>query len=950
MSDVLISIGLDPSEAKAGRDQIVRWNDDIAASYDKVLAASKAAGGQNAGAGLGDMLPSLTSANVAAEKLAATFERLSETARRPSAPLTPAISPDTLLGLEKSGASARQAASAFREQMEEAERLDAALKIHAANRMRDMERISAAQAAQNARQMSPELLLGTQTSGASARDSASVFRAAFDEQEKLEAAHKRATAAIMTGEQQRAQAAQKAAADQARAIKSLEASILPLQAAQERLTQQTIAWDRAMLTGAISMEKWKAGAAALTAQKAMLTQETTRAAGGFGNLRFAVMNASQQMQDMIIVGRSADMGLGQMGIQVAQLISGFGTFGVVAGIAVTAGGFLAQSLLQTGDASEEAKDKAKLYSDSLKDLVKIEEDYNAALRARAGLPALPKETENIEREMRNAQGRRRALSGPGMRQDDWLSNLQQSYSDWRAGGKSRRVGQTFAEEERARINMGVANDTLEAADRVKLGTTIDDISKKRAQELEIVRLSTSGQERQAAVLKAENEMRERLKGRIEISDADIKAQVAAAGAAAGAMFDMEAAHKASEKAANDNQRALEKLNREAEQAKQQYDKSVVSLKDYNQNLDNQRAMLSMSEREATVSRTGVEAEAIARRANGGAITEETAALIEQAKTKAGQNFDTKETQGKRLSQDQVRSMAANFSPEISYQIQVQNVEKYRDALVELGVTEEQIAQAIQEANLRKLESSQTWSDGATAALQRYSINASNYGSMAGRVVSNGMQSMENAIVGFSSKTMTAAQAFKSMASSIIQDLIRMQVQANITGPLSKALSAGIGGWFSSDNAYMSGSNSMGSIDTSSISTASTGTSFSAPMAFASGTDSAPSGWAIVGEQGPELMQLGGGERIYPADETQSMLSPKAANSNATTGGNVVQIANYVEAGASMSDVEAAVASGIQQAAPHLVAAAVQQSVPASVSAVQAAANRGGSFAQSVGRR
>lgn len=299
---------------------------------------------------------------------------------------------------------------------------------------------------------------------------------------------------------------------------------------------------------------------------------------------------------------------------------------------------------------------------------------------------------------------------------------------------------------------------------------------------------------------------------------------------------------------------------------------------------------------------------------------------------------------------ELASKASGLSATLQSKQELQALDLVIAKMRELGATADEIAQVYQNAEIRKLEATQDWADGARASLMRYSQDASNYGAMAGNVVSSGMRSMENALVSFSSKTMTAAQAFKSMAASIIQDLIRMQVQAQITGPLSKALSAGIGGWFSSDNSYMSGSNSMGSIDTSSVSVADAGSSFSAPMAFASGTDYAPGGLSLVGEQGPELMQLPGGSRIYPADETSAILSPKASNANERTGGNVVQITNYVEAGASMADVEAAVASGIQQAAPHLISAAVQQSVPASLSAVQSAANRGGSFAQSVGRR
>lgn len=56
-----------------------------------------------------------------------------------------------------------------------------------------------------------------------------------------------------------------------------------------------------------------------------------------------------------------------------------------------------------------------------------------------------------------------------------------------------------------------------------------------------------------------------------------------------------------------------------------------------------------------------------------------------------------------------------------------------------------------------------------------------------------------------------------------------------------------------------------------------------PMAYASGTDYAAAGLALVGEEGPELIYLRGGERILTADETRNALRglyelPSAATS------------------------------------------------------------------------
>jgi hypothetical protein len=45
--------------------------------------------------------------------------------------------------------------------------------------------------------------------------------------------------------------------------------------------------------------------------------------------------------------------------------------------------------------------------------------------------------------------------------------------------------------------------------------------------------------------------------------------------------------------------------------------------------------------------------------------------------------------------------------------------------------------------------------------------------------------------------------------------------------------------------------------------------------FATGTSSAPAGMALVGEQGPELVAFGGGERVIPAGQTRQMLGAPA---------------------------------------------------------------------------
>lgn len=57
-------------------------------------------------------------------------------------------------------------------------------------------------------------------------------------------------------------------------------------------------------------------------------------------------------------------------------------------------------------------------------------------------------------------------------------------------------------------------------------------------------------------------------------------------------------------------------------------------------------------------------------------------------------------------------------------------------------------------------------------------------------------------------------------------------------------------------------------------------------AYAKGTLSAANGWALVGEEGPELVAFGGGERVYNAQKTRSMLASDGDDGTGTYIGNL----------------------------------------------------------------
>lgn len=126
-----------------------------------------------------------------------------------------------------------------------------------------------------------------------------------------------------------------------------------------------------------------------------------------------------------------------------------------------------------------------------------------------------------------------------------------------------------------------------------------------------------------------------------------------------------------------------------------------------------------------------------------------------------------------------------------------------------------------------------------------------------------MQSLTDGIAGAIAGTQKLGDVFKSVAQQIIADLVRIQLQKALVGALGNVLGFG-GGGASLSSASIAGA---GSFD------------FSAIPGFATGTNSAPRGLALVGERGPELVNFGGGERVYKNADSKAMMAGRPAASN-----------------------------------------------------------------------
>lgn len=122
-----------------------------------------------------------------------------------------------------------------------------------------------------------------------------------------------------------------------------------------------------------------------------------------------------------------------------------------------------------------------------------------------------------------------------------------------------------------------------------------------------------------------------------------------------------------------------------------------------------------------------------------------------------------------------------------------------------------------------------------------------------RVAAGGLQSLNDGLVDALMGVRSLGDVFRNVAQQIIADLLRIQIQKAILGPLTSALGGLIGGG--------GGGLSIGSA-LADVGSQLGGTYVPLP-GFARGTFNAPRGLALVGENGPEVVRFSGGEQVIP---------------------------------------------------------------------------------------
>ena len=152
------------------------------------------------------------------------------------------------------------------------------------------------------------------------------------------------------------------------------------------------------------------------------------------------------------------------------------------------------------------------------------------------------------------------------------------------------------------------------------------------------------------------------------------------------------------------------------------------------------------------------------------------------------------------------------------------------------------------------------------ALKQYIQSTKDLRSSLDNIAVRSLQNLEDSLLGVYNGTLTVKDAFRNMAISIINDLLRMQIQQRITGPLGAALNSFFSG---TSTAPISNATPLGSgITVPSVAPSvggETGVAPGFPVRALGGTVSKDQTY-MVGERGPELFIPGKTGTVVPNNQ------------------------------------------------------------------------------------
>jgi len=180
----------------------------------------------------------------------------------------------------------------------------------------------------------------------------------------------------------------------------------------------------------------------------------------------------------------------------------------------------------------------------------------------------------------------------------------------------------------------------------------------------------------------------------------------------------------------------------------------------------------------------------------------------------------------------------------------QKIERARldEAIATEGIAESARAELLAQQNIERLKLARSQRSPGQVYRDDLREAADNVNEAIESIEVRGLNALNDGITEAIMGTKSLGDVFKGVANQIIADLIRIAVQQAIVRPIAEALFGG-GSSKSSGGGFLGLNNIIKTI--------------AAVPGFATGTNNAPRGLAVVGERGPELVRFNGGEQVIP---------------------------------------------------------------------------------------
>ncbi len=209
----------------------------------------------------------------------------------------------------------------------------------------------------------------------------------------------------------------------------------------------------------------------------------------------------------------------------------------------------------------------------------------------------------------------------------------------------------------------------------------------------------------------------------------------------------------------------------------------------------QRALI-LNEQENTFAKLGIDMNQQQTK-EASKLIKQTQALIQQKYDLQQADKDAIETAKRHKQTIQTITRALNATKSESEQARIEADTWRQSALAGLDSTSQGYAtfasdietvyqNMLKQVREKDLASSKRWQDGVTRGLRDVVDEANDMASQVENAVTNAFSNMEDALVEF---VMKGKLDFKSLADSIIADILRIQIKQNVTAPLANAFSS-----------------------------------------------------------------------------------------------------------------------------------------------------------------